>query len=139
MTPPDHLKTRVSLFLEYEVKAGENFPEGLPRLRLAVLSPVWRGNALRIEYPGGETETLVGWTTQGEPCEVLVFWTREDPKGPAVCLAIGGDAGLRVLVQEGDEQTSRGLAFMALAESLIPPEVLEVVGPPPPPERILLL
>lgn len=129
----------MSLFLDYEVKPGENLPEGLPPLRLAILSPVWRGAELLIEYPEGETETIVGWTTKGEPCEVLVFWTREDPKGPAVCLAIGGDAGLRVLVREGHRGTFRGLAFLALAESLIPPEVLKVVGPPPPPERILLL
>lgn len=139
MAPQDRPRPRTCLFLEYEVKPGDNLPEGLPRLRLTVLSPVWRGNALHIEYPGGETETIIGWTAKGEPCEVLVFWTREDPKGPAVCLAIGGDAGLRALVRKGDQDTYRGLAFMALAESLIPPEVLEVVGPPPPPERILLL
>uniref|UniRef100_A0A7C5AL94 Uncharacterized protein n=1 Tax=Desulfobacca acetoxidans TaxID=60893 RepID=A0A7C5AL94_9BACT len=129
----------IPFFLEYEVKPGENLPEGLPLLRLAVLSPIWRGAALYLEYPGGDLETVVGWTEKGEPCEVLVFWTRENPRGPAVCLAIGGDAGLRVFFKEGDRQASRGLAFLALAESLIPPEVLEVVGPPPLPERTLLL
>lgn len=125
--------------LEYEVKPGENLPGGLPRLRLAVLSPIWRGTALHLEYPGGDRETVVGWTGRGEPGEVQVFWTREAPGGPAVCLAIGGDAGLRASMAEGDREVARGLAFLALAESLIPPEVLAVVGPPPPVEKAPLL
>ncbi len=117
--------------LGYEVKPGESVPEGLPRQFLVVLSPIWRGLVLDIEYPDGDTETLEGRTESGEPCEVQVFWTRTDLRSPAVCLAIGGDAGLRTLIREGVGQTSRGLAFLALAESLIPPEVLAVIGPPP--------
>jgi len=125
--------------LEYAVKPGENLPEGLPRLRLAVLSPIWRGAALHLEYPGGDPETVVGWTERGEPGEVQVFWTWEAPRGPAICLAIGGDAGLRAFIREGERVASRGLAFLALAESLIPPEVLAVVGPPPPVDKTPLL
>jgi hypothetical protein len=128
-----------SFSLEYAVKSGENLPEGLPRLRLAVLSPIWRGPVLDIEYPDGDTETLWGRTVRGEPCEVRVFWTRENPRGPAVCLAIGGDGGLRAVLSDGVAETSRGLAFLALAESLIPREVLAVIGPPPPVETAPLL
>jgi hypothetical protein len=125
--------------LAYEVKPGENLPEGLPRQSLVVLSPVWRGPALKIEYPDGDTETLWGRALSGESCEVRVFWTRETPRGPAVCLAIGGDAGLRAVLSDGVRETSRGLAFLALAESLIPEEVLAVIGPPPPVETEPLL
>jgi hypothetical protein len=94
--------------LEYKVIPGHNVPQGLPRLRLAVLSAVWRGAALRLEYPDGEVQTLVGWSGPGEggPCELRVFWTQPGPEGPAV----------------------------ALADSLIPPAVRQVIGPPPPPE-----
>jgi len=123
----------------YEVKPGENLPEGLARLSLVVLSPVWRGPALNIEYPDGDTETLWGRTVRGEPCEVRVFWTRENPRGPAVCLAIGGDAGLHSVLKAGGRETSRGRAFLALAASLIPREVLAVIGPPPPLEAAPLL
>jgi len=122
----------VRFFLEYAVKPGENLPEGLPRLRLAVLSPIWQGPALYLEYPNGDSETVVGWREAGEACAVQVFWTRENPQGPAVCLAIGGDAGLRAVVREGTQVLSRGRAFLALAENLIPPEVLVVIGPRPP-------
>jgi hypothetical protein len=121
--------------LDYEVKPGKNFPPGLPRQSLVVLSPVWRGSALHLEYPDGEVETLVGRGVGGEPCEVQVFWTRENPQGPAVCLAIGGNDGLQVLGRE----SSRGVAFLALAESLIPPEVSAVIGPQPVAEALLLL
>jgi hypothetical protein len=125
--------------LAYEVKPGENLPGGLPRQSLVVLSPVWRGSALTIEYPDGDTETLWGLSQSGEPCEARVFWTREDPQGPAVCLAIGGDGGLRAVLSSGVTETSRGLAFLALAESLIPREVLEVIGAPPSAEAAPLL
>ncbi len=125
--------------LPYEVKPGENLSDGLPPQSLAVLSPVWRGAFLAIEYPDGDTETLWGLTLSGEPGEVRVFWTRENPRGPAVCLAIGGDAGLLAVLQEGARETSRGRAFLALAASLIPPEVLAVIGPPPPLEDTPLL
>ncbi len=122
----------------YEVKPGENLPAGLPRQALLVLSPIWRGAFLSLEYPDGDLEILEGRTISGESCEVQVFWTRTDPRGPAVCLAIGGDAGLRRVLGPGREKTAGGLAFLALAESLIPPEVLEVIGPPPAAEPLLL-
>jgi hypothetical protein len=125
--------------LEYAVKSGENLPEGLPRLRLAVLSPIWRGPVLAIEYPDGDTETIGGRTTESEPCEVQVFWTRENPRGPAVCLAIGGDAGLHAVLRGKDRETARGLPFLALAESLIPREIIAVIGLPPPLEAKPLL
>lgn len=125
--------------LAYEVKPGENLPGGLPRQSLVVLSPVWHGSALHVEYPDGDTETLWGQTGTGETCAVRVFWTRENPGGPAVCLAIGGDAGLRAVLRQGVRETTRGLAFLALAESLIPQEVRAVIGPPPPVETEPLL
>uniref|UniRef100_A0A7C3V991 Uncharacterized protein n=1 Tax=Desulfobacca acetoxidans TaxID=60893 RepID=A0A7C3V991_9BACT len=128
----------LAYLLSYEVKPGENLPAGLPPQSLVVLSPVWRGEALHIEYPAGDTETLWGRTCSGEPCEVLVFWTRENPRGPAVCLAIGGDAGLRAVLREGTKETARGLPFLGLAESLIPPEVRAVIGPPPMAAPLLL-
>jgi hypothetical protein len=125
--------------LAYEVKPGENLPDGLPLQSLPVLSPVWRGPALLIEYPDGFTEIIEGRSETGEPCEVRVFWTRESPTGPAVCLAIGGDGGLSAVLRTGVTETSRGLALMALAESLIPGEVLAVIGPKPPVEVAPLL
>jgi hypothetical protein len=124
--------------LEYEVIPGENLPEGLPRQRLVVLSPIWRGPALHLEYPDGEVEILVGRNESDQPGDVQVFWTQKDPQGPPVCLAIGGKAGLRLLSKEEGGEASRGLAFLALAESLIPPEVLAVIGPPPSAKPLLL-
>jgi hypothetical protein len=125
--------------LAYEVKPGENLPGGLPRQSLLVLSPVWRGPVVSIEYPDGDIETLWGQSSSGEPCEMRVFWTRENPQGPAVCLAIGGDGGVRAILSDGVTETARGLAFMALAESLIPRGVLDVIGPAPPVEPAPLL
>ncbi len=124
--------------LEYEVKPGENLPGGLPRQRLVVLSPIWRGPALHLEYPDGEVHILEGRGAGGQPGDVQVFWTRKDPQGPAVCLAVGEEAGLRLLMPQEEGEASRGLALLALAESLIPPEVLAVIGPPPPVEPLLL-
>jgi hypothetical protein len=122
--------------LEYEVKPGSNLLQGLPRLWLPVLSPVWRGEALRLEYPDGEVHTLVGWSGPGEggPCELRVFWTRHRPQGPAVALAVGGDAGLKNFAPGPGAETARGLPFLALAESLIPVEVRQIIGPQPAPE-----
>ena len=129
-------------FLEYEVHACANVPAGLPRQRLAVLSPIWRGHELRLEYPDFTVHLLQGWCgpEPGEPCDLQVFWTRPQPQGPAVCLALGGNHGLRVLDPGKTDAAASGYPFLALAESLIPLEVLEVIGPaPPPPERDILL
>jgi hypothetical protein len=128
-------------YLEYEVKPGKNVPAGLPPLLVAVVSPIWRGSSLTLEYPDGEIYTVVGWSGPGagSPCDLLVFWTRQQPSGPAVCLAIGGDAGLRDLGPVDGSEPPRGLPFLALAESMIPAEVLEVIGTPPPPQPPLLL
>jgi hypothetical protein len=122
--------------LEYEVKPGSNWPQGLPRQRLAVLSPVWRGEALRLKYPDGEIHTLVGWSGAGggSPCELRVFWTRHRPEGPAVALAIGGEAGVRNFAPPDGREITRGLPFLALAASMIPLEVRQIIGPPPEPE-----
>ena len=124
-------------FLDYEVIPEDNVPGGLPPLRLAVLSPVWQGRTLSLEYPNGDRHTLIGWsaTGGGSPCGVRVFWTRHQAQRPAVCLAIGGNAGLRDLGPEGAGEAPGGLPFLALAESLIPREVREVIGTPPPPEQ----
>jgi hypothetical protein len=130
-------------FLEYEVQPCANVPAGLPRQRLMVLSPIWQGKSLNLEYPDGTIHTLQGWCgpEPGTPCDLRLFWTRHQPQGPAVCLALGGDHGLRVLDPEKPEATFTGSPFLALAESMIPLEVLAVIGPPPPlqPQEIRLL
>ena len=127
-------------YLEYEVRPGSNVPQGLPRQRLPVLSPMWRGPALTLEYPDGEVRTLVGWSgsAPGESCDLKIFWTRHGVTGPAVVLAIGGDAGVRHV----GPGAAQGLPFMALAASMIPAEVLNVIGPgpesEPTPPRLLI-
>jgi len=130
----------MSRIIAYEVLPGEFAPGGLPCLYLPVLSPVWEGEALTLEYRDGERETLVGWrgTGPGEPCRVRVFWTRHEPAGPALCLAIGGTGGLRVVEAGGTGAPMRGMPLLALAESLIPVKVKRVVGPPPTAEPLLL-
>lgn len=126
------------LYIDYEVKPGSNVAQGLPRLRLAVLSPVWRAPALSLAYPDGEVYTLVGWSgsAPGVPCDLQVFWTRHKPTAPAVALAIGGDAGVRHCGPGAGDDASRGFPFLALARSMIPAEVQEVIGPPPEPEPL---
>jgi hypothetical protein len=126
----------MSEFLEYEVKPGSNVPQGLPRQRLAVLSPIWRAPALTLEYSDGEVYTLVGWSgsAPGEPCGLRVFWTRHEPRAPAVVLAIGGDAGVRLCGPAQGNDAFQGFPFLALASSLIPAEILSVIGPEPAPE-----
>jgi hypothetical protein len=123
-------------FLEYEVKPGSNVPQGLPRQRLVVLSPIWRGPSLTLEYPDKEVYTLVGWSgsAPGVPCDLQVFWTRPEPNAPAVALAIGGNAGVRHCGPGDADEASQGFPFMALALSMIPAAVLKVIGPPPEPE-----
>ncbi len=120
-------------YLEYEIPPCANVPQGLPRQHLSVLSPIWRGERLRIEYPDGAVHTLQGCCgpEAGEPCGLRVFWTRHQPQAPAVCLVIGGDQGLRDLGPAGQNAAPQGYPFLALAESLIPPEVLPVIGPAP--------
>ncbi len=120
-------------YLEYSVRPGSNVAQGLPRQRLAVLSPIWRAPALTLEYPDGEVWIVTGWAgdSPGAPCELRVFWTRHTPAAPAVPLAIGGDAGVRHFEPGAAADTAQGLPFLALAESLIPAEVLAVIGPPP--------
>jgi hypothetical protein len=129
-------------FLEYEVPPCANVPGGLPRQRLAVLSPIWRGESLRLEYPDGAVHHLRSCSGPGQEksCDLQVFWTRHQPQAPAVCLVIGGPGGLRDLGPGDAETASPGYPFLALAEGLIPPEVLEVIGPAPPaPKREILL
>jgi hypothetical protein len=133
----------MSNFLEYEVKPGSNVAQGLPRQRLAVLSPIWRGPALTLRYPDGEVYTLVGWSGSGPgaPCDLQVFWTRPEPTAPAVALAIGGDAGVRHFGPGLTDGPAPGAPFLGLADSMIPAMVREVIGPAPPPEpkpRLLL-
>jgi len=131
-------------FLEYEVKPGSNVAQGLRREHLAVLSPIWQAPSLILEYPDGEVYALVGWSgsAPGAPCELRVFWTRHKPTEPPVVLAIGGDAGVRHCGPLEGEDASQGFPFLALARSMIPVEVLEVIGAPPEPEaqplRLLL-
>jgi hypothetical protein len=127
--------------IEYEVIPSENVPAGMARLSLMVLSPLWRGPSLELKYPDGEVHTLVGWqgAGAGRAAELRVFWTRQEPSGPPVCLALGGDAGVRDLGPPGGLEFPQGKPFLALAESMIPGEVLEVIGPPPPAEPLLLL
>lgn len=127
--------------IDYEVIPSGNVPDGMPRLELTVLSPMWRGPSVELEFPDGEVRTLVGWSGSGAgyPAELRVFWTRHEPGGPPVCLAIGGDAGVRDLGPAVGAGFPQGKSFLALAESLIPQEVLKVIGPPPPAERPMLL
>jgi len=122
-------------FLDYEVKPGSNVPQGLPRQRLTVLSPIWRGPALTLTYPDGEVYTLVGWSGSGlgAPCDLRVFWTRPEPTAPAVALALGGDAGVRYFRADAGDGRAQGSPFLGLADSMIPAAVREVIGPPPPP------
>jgi hypothetical protein len=122
-------------YLAYEVKPGNNVAQGLPRQHLAVLSLIWQGPGLTLEYPDGEVYTLVGWSgpDPGSPCGLQVFWTRHAASAPAVALAIGGDAGVRIFGPGNDEAEGQGFPFLAIADSMIPAAVLEVIGPPPEP------
>jgi hypothetical protein len=126
----------MSDFLEYEVTPGSNVAQGLPRQCLVVLSPIWRAPALILEYPDGEVYTLVGCSgsAPGAPCDLRVFWTRHEPTAPAVALAIGGDAGVRLCGLGAGDNATQGFPFLALAQSMIPAAVLKVIGPPPAPE-----
>jgi hypothetical protein len=126
----------INQILEYEVKPGSNVPQGLARQRLVVLSPIWQAPVLTLEYPDGESYTLMGWSgsSPGARCDLQVFWTRHEAAGPAVCLVIGGDGGMRQCGPNASDNDTQGLPFMALAPSLIPAVVLDVIGPAPAPE-----
>ena len=58
-------------FLDYEILPCANVSEGLPRQRLAVLSPIWQGEILLLEYPDGAIHVLRGWSAALNP-ELLV-------------------------------------------------------------------
>jgi hypothetical protein len=83
--------------IEYEVIPCGNVPDGMARLTLAVLSPVWRGPSLELEYPDGEVRTLMGrrGAGAGQAADLQVFWTRREPGGPAVGLIIGATPASR--------------------------------------------
>lgn len=127
-------------FIEYQVDPNPNVPEGMALTRLPVLSPRWQGAELTIRFPDGEEQLLIGWSTAqgGSPADLQIFWTQHEAGAPLVCLAIGGDAGLRALSSPGEARPETmdvppgwGYPLLALAESLIPAEVLEVIGPAP--------
>lgn len=124
--------------LPYRVLPCRNVPGGMARQEFLVLSPIWRGPSLTIRFPDGMELILTGRQRTGRPCELRVFWTRHQPQAPAVCLVIGGTGGIRESGAAGSGQSSRGRPFLCLAESLIPKEVLAVIGPQPRPERLLL-
>lgn len=133
-------------YLEYEVLPNANVPAGMVATIFAVLSPVWRGQALTIVYPDGTEQVLVGITATGASCDLKVFWSRATEHGPLVCLVLGGSGGIRLLearpgvalVRDSQVQ-GEGKPLLALADSLIPPAVLAVIGPKPPAAPRLLL
>ena len=53
------------------------------------------------------------------------------PDAEEEIIIIGGDAGVRHFGAADVEELAPGLPFMALAPSMIPAEVLEVIGPAP--------
>lgn len=124
--------------MPYRVLPCRNVPAGMARQEFLVLSPIWRGPSLTIQFPDGVEITLTGRQRTGRPCELRVFWTRHQPKAPVVCLVIGGTGGIRETWPPESGHAPRGRPFLCLAESLIPAEVLAVIGPKPRPERLLL-
>lgn len=133
-------------YLEYKVQPNANVPAGMAATWFIVLSPVWRGPALTLSYPDGTEQVLVGVTAAGAACELQAFWSRASEHGPLVCLVLGGSGGIRLL-EAGpgggplwDSQAhGQGKPLLALADSLIPKIVLEVIGPKPPAAPRLLL
>jgi len=122
-------------YLWYEVQPSEHLPAGMAAVTLTVLSPVWQGAELTIDFPDGWQQTLSGRTAAGRPCDLRVFWTEAATGGPPVCLAIGGDGGLHL--REGypgdfaGPQTAAVRPFLGLATALIPRAVRRVIGPEP--------
>ncbi|HAY22058.1 hypothetical protein [Desulfobacca acetoxidans] len=135
------------LSLDYGVRPNTNLPEGMSPVWLTVRSQIWCGPRLMLEYPDGYRQIIIGWSATDSAADLRVFWTEATEGGPTVCLAIGGDGGVRLLADTGEHLSSEGLnlppgegrAFMALAESLIPEEVAAVIGPAPSPKPLLLL
>jgi hypothetical protein len=130
-------------YLYYQVRPNKSLPAGMGPVTLTILSPVWQGPALTIVYPDGFQQTLIGWTTAGFPCGLKIFWTQAEEGGPTVCLAIGGDGGVRLLeakeVNRHDLPSGPARPFLALATSLIPAAVTAVIGPAPSRAPLLLI
>ncbi len=124
-------------YIDCRVRPNANVPAGMAPVRLEVLSPCWRGEGLIIRFPQGDEYFLTGWATAGggAECGLTIFWTRPEECGPAVCMALGGDGGVKMAPWEiatgPDWSRAAGYPLLALAESVIPPEVRKVVGPAP--------
>jgi hypothetical protein len=133
----------VPKYLYYHVRPHEHLPAGMRPVTLAVLSPVWQGPEITIIYPDGWQQTLIGWIAAGSPGDLKIFWTQAPEPGPTVCLAIGGDGGVRLFdrtdVNRQPHPSAPARPFLALADSLIPAAVQAVIGPPPPRASLLLL
>jgi len=121
------------------VAPNPNVPAGMATVRLAVLSPRWRGPRLTLRFPPEKYYVLAGWSAVGGGafCGLELFWTRREEGGPAVCLALGGDGGLKMALcgsggEEPDWTRAVGYPLLALADRVIPEEVREAIGPPPP-------
>jgi hypothetical protein len=129
-------------YLYYHVRPHDRLPAGMRPLTLAVLSPVWQGPGVRIVYPDGWRQILIGLTAAGSGADLRIFWTQGPEAGPTVCLAIGGEGG--VLLVDGAVMKSHDLPpgparpFLALAESVIPADVAAVIGPTPARAPLLL-
>jgi hypothetical protein len=130
-------------YLYYHVRPHEYLPTGMRPITLAVLSPIWQGSEVTILYPDGWQQTLIGWTTGGSPCALKIFWTQAPEVGPTVCLAIGGDGGIRILEaapgNRHDLFPGPARPFLALATGLIPAAVTAVIGSAPPRSPLLLI
>ena len=122
-------------YLWYQVQPSEQLPGGMAAVTLTVLSPIWQGAELTIDFPDGWQQTLSGRTAAGRPCALRVFWTEAVTGGPPVCLAIGGDGGLQLRECYPDDPDSRQTAIvrplLGLATALIPLAVRRVIGPQP--------
>jgi hypothetical protein len=130
-------------FLSYHVQPHKHLPAAMAPINLTVLSPIWQGPEITIVYPDGWRQTLIGWTASSTPCDLKIFWTQAPEAGPTVCLAVGGNGGIRVLdTAKGNRQAlppGPARPLLALATSLIPAAVAAVVGPAPPRTPLLLM